>query len=171
MEFEFHGQYEKDEYFKAIFLAGKPSRRNIAIRMTVFLLLLACLIAYWIGLQNEGTLTGMRISRLLKYAFSLLVILYFVFQPYINIRETSNRLWKDPVIRRQISGGVSNLGIRYENHTQNWETFSHKFMTDDLVVLITSDRLMSCLPRHFFTSDEDWHRVCKIIENRVIEAK
>ena len=171
MEIEFSGYYDKKEYFSAIYMAGKPSKRSLIYRVGFFVIFLGLTIGYAVmsrDITNPGDLVS---GRMIRYAAGLLILAYFNFLPYITIRQTASRIWKDPVIRGHISGSVNSQGIRYGQNTQLWETFSHKFMTKDLAVLVTTGRNMACLPRHFFASDADWDGVCRIINEKVIEAR
>ncbi|MCP4614023.1 MAG: hypothetical protein GY845_35500, partial [Planctomycetes bacterium] len=154
MEIEFQGQYEKQQYFKAIYLAGKPSKRSTILRILLFLGFTGLLIGLAVVTMRDSEVTGYEISKIFRHLFTVLVLAYFIFQPYIKIYTTANCLWRDPLIRRKITGSVSNQGISYGTYyNQEWDSFIIKRETKDMVVFLTADRTMSLFPRHFFKDD------------------
>lgn len=171
MEIEFQGQYTKEEYLRAIRIIGKPSKWGMALRILFLLLSVGLVIYYAVTTIQGGGFTGSETSRLVRYLITMSILGYLVAKPYLDIRATAAKLWNDPLVQRPVSGRVDSLGVTYENYTQNWDGFAYKFLTDDLVILMTTDRTMSLLPRHFFRAESDWRMFRQLVDQRVIVAK
>lgn len=171
MTIEFAGQYEKKQYLKAIQMAGKPKTWSTIWRTALFIALTGLVIALFISAKQEGDLSRFQLSRLSRGVIGIAALAYFIFMPYINIYRTANRLWNDPLVRRPIYGTVSGLGITYDTQTTPWDEFAFKHVSDDLVVLVTADRIMSALPRSFFRNEDDWQHFRQMIEQYVVVAR
>lgn len=171
MNIEFAGQFEKNQYLKAIQLAGKPKTWSTIWRTALFIVLTGLIIALFVAAKQEGDLSGYRLSRLGRGLIGIALLAYFIFMPYINIYRTANRLWNDPLARRPIHGSVSGLGITFDTQTTPWDEFAFKHVTDDLVVLVTADRVMSALPRSFFRNEDDWRHFRQMVEQYVVAAR
>lgn len=171
MDIEFRGRYEKSQYLKAIRLAGTPSKWSTLWRIFLFLLMTGLTIAYAVTAGQDGGFDGFRLTRILRYLVMIVFLAGIIFMPFVNIYCTANRLWKDPLIRREISGYVSTQGITYGTTLTAWNDFAFKFITDDLVVLLTADRVISTLPRNFFKTESDWQNFRRMVEYYVLVAK
>lgn len=171
MDIEFQGQFEKSQYLEAIRLAGTPKKWSTIWRVILFVGFTALAAVYAFTAMQDGEAAGNEISRFIRYGLAIAVLGYFIFRPYIAIRQTANRLWNDPLVRRTIQGTVSSQGITYGTLTTPWSDFAFKHVTDDLVVLLTADRTMSALPHSFFRDESDWQRFRQMVEHHVMVAK
>ncbi len=81
MEIEFQGQYEKQQYFKAVCLAGKPSKRSTILRILLFLGFSGLLIGLAVVTMRDSEAMGYEISKIFRRLFTVLVLAYFIFQP------------------------------------------------------------------------------------------
>lgn len=171
MEIEFEGAYTKEQYFRAVRLAGRPSKLSIAWRAALLLLFIGLLIASIVAANEAGGMTAAQTGRLVRHLLTGALLTYFLAAPFITIERTAAKLWSDPLVRRRLSGYVSGLGVTVGNYTEPWDKFAWKHQTDDLMVLVTADRTMSLLPRSFFRDDADWRAFLKMVEARVVVAK
>ncbi len=175
MEIEFQGQYDKASIFKAVSLANKPSRRNKLIRIGLTVLFLAIYAAYFINLTGKENLSSLDFLKSGRHLITLLIVAYFLLQPYISSFFTAAGLWKNPAMQKPLAGVISSQCITYINATKEreeiaWENFAKKQMTKDLIVLLTADGVLLFFPRHFFKTDNDWQRVKQWVDFKVVEA-
>ncbi|HEY9087675.1 MAG TPA: hypothetical protein VIO36_05860 [Anaerolineaceae bacterium] len=171
MDIEFQGEYTKEQYFRAVRLAGRPSKRSLIWRIAIFVLFAGLLIAYAVAAGQDGERTAAESTRLVRYLVTGGLLAYFVAAPFIKTEQTAAKLWSDPLVRRRLSGYVSGLGITVGSYTEPWEKFAWKYLTDDLVVLVTGERTMSLLPRSFFRDEADWRAFREMVDHRVVVAK
>lgn len=175
MEIEFQGQYDKPTIFKAVSLANKPSKRNTIIRIGFTILFLAIYIAYFINLGSKETLSSFDFLKAGRHLITLPIVAYFLLQPYISSYFAASNLWKDPTMQRPLAGAISSQGVAYISSTKKrreiaWESFAKKQMSENLIVLLTADGVLSFFPRHFFKTDNDWQRVKQWVDFKVTEA-
>jgi hypothetical protein len=173
MEIEFQGQYDKATLFKAVQLANKPSKRNTILRISFAVLIVALFVAYAIAIANKDSLSSFEIFRSGRHLITIPFLLYFLLQPYISAYQTTNNLWKSPFMRAPMQGVVSSQGIVYGvsvGRTETpWGKFAKKQVTNNLIVLLTDDGILSILPRHFFKTENDWQIVTQWVKVKVIE--
>lgn len=175
MEIEFQGQYDKDTIFRAVKLANKPSKRNSFIRIGLAILIAFIFIAYFIAISNKESPSSFEIFRSGRHLITIPVILYFLLQPYISSYQTATNLWKNPTMQKPLAGTISGQGIAYISSSKgrkemDWGNFAKKQVTDNLIVLLTVDGVLSFFPRHFFKTDNDWRIVVQWVNSKVVEA-
>jgi hypothetical protein len=172
MELEFNGKYDQPTYFKAVSLAYRPSKRSLITRIFAFILFGVLYAALIVVNSQEEIRSALEVAGLFRHLLTLLVLGYLVFQPYITAYRTASRLWKDPLVRRQLTGRISSLGIQYAPSPDwiHWDHFIKVHKTPGLVVMLTAARNFVALPRTFFESDQDWVILNQMIDSRVQEA-
>lgn len=175
MEIEFQGQFDKVTIYKAVKLANKPSKRNSIIRIGLTILFLAIYIAYFISVGNQENLSTFDFLRAGRHLFTLPFIAFFLLQPYISSYFTASNLWKNPSMQKPLSGAISNQGIAYissskTRHEIVWDRFAKKQSSENLIVLLTADGILSIFPRQFFKTADDWQRIKQLIDFKVTEA-
>jgi hypothetical protein len=172
MELEFSGQHDQSVYFKAVSRAYQPSRRSMLIRIFVFILFGAIYAALIVVYSQEEARSELEAARLFRHLITLLVLGYLVFQPHITSYRAASRLWKDPLVRRQLAGRISSLGIQYAPSQVwiGWDSFIKVYKAPGLIVLLTAARKFVVLPRTFFKSDQEWITLNQLIDSRVQEA-
>jgi hypothetical protein len=171
MEIEFQGQHNQKQYYQAIFLAGQPSRRSLILRILIFIVFTSLLTALAIETLQDGEATEYQIVRIGRHLITALILAYFIFRPYISIYQTANRLWQDPFVRMPYKGSISSQGISLFGQLTPWEQYLTRHITDELIVVMTADRTMTALPRHFFQDQKDWERVRELVLQKVVEAR
>ncbi len=174
MEIEFQGQYDKNTTFKAVKLANKPSRLNSIIRIGLTALIAFIFIAYYVAIANKESLSSFEIFRSGRHLITIPILLYFLLQPYISSYQTAANIWKNPIMQKPLSGVISSQGVAYISSTgrreTDWAKFAKKHVTENLIVLLTADGVLSFFPRHFFKDDNDWRIVVQWANSKVAEA-
>ena len=175
MEIEFQGQYDKATVFKAVALANKPSKRNSLIRIGLTVLFVAIYATYFITVADKDGLSSFEILRSGRHLITLPFIAYFLLQPYISSFFAASNLWKNPNMQKPLAGVISDQGIVYISLSKSrreiaWESFAKKRISEDLIVLLTADGVLSFFPRHFFKTEADWKRVKQWVDFKVAET-
>ena len=170
MEIEFKGRYNKAQFFKGVYLAAKPSNTSTVLRVVAFLVFAGVLIALAVTTYQDDP-AGFQISRLPRHFGTALILGYLAFQPFISMFFTARGLWDDQMAQNTLYGKVTNQGITLGGYPQTWDRFVLKRFSEEFVVLQTTNRSYTLLQRNFFKAEEDWHRVVKLIEHKVVEPK
>jgi hypothetical protein len=170
MEIEFEGIYTKAQYFRGVYLARKPSSGSTAMRVGGFVVFTGLLIALAVMTFQDDP-SAFRVSKLFQYVFTDLVLGFVIFRPYINSYQTASRLWNDRLTQDWIKGTVTSQGISVGTYHETWDRYNFMRIAEDMVVLLSADRIMLLLLRDFFKSEENWKRVVKLIEKKVVEPK
>ena len=175
MEIEFQGQYDKGTIFKAVKLANKPSKSNSLIRIGITVLIVIIFVAYFISVAMQENLSSFEIFRSGRHLITAPILLYFLLQPYISSYQLATSLWKNPTMQKPLIGAISNQGVAYISSSTgrreiDWSKFAKKQVTENLVVLLTADGVLSFFPRHFFKTDNDWRIVVQWVHSKVVEA-
>jgi len=175
MEIEFHGQYDKKSFMKAVSLASKPSKRNALIRLGISFIFVLIFAAYFINLAMEDNLSSFELLRSSRHVISILILVYFIFQPNISAYIVALRLWKDPSTRKPLAGAISGQGITFFTSTngrreKGWESYVKKRTTEDMLVLLSAAGELTYFTRQFFNNDEDWKKVVQWANFKVMEA-
>jgi len=162
MEIEFSGQLDKRLYRRALSLLHKPSRTSTIIRLALTaVLILAATIAIVDRVTGANRL-ALDWTRVGRYLFALPAIVYVALQPYFGPYLTTNRLWRNAGVRATRTGTVSERGVTLqlaESHPEiRWADVARWRANDELVVLITTQRSVLIMPRHFFRSEADWQQ-------------
>ena len=112
MEIEFNGYYQKDIYFKAIRWIYRPSNKSLILRVGAFVIftVLYTLTIVTTFQQEEGA-SSFELTRIGRHLITFLILAYILLQPYISSYRKATELWNDPVIRRNITGRVSTMGV------------------------------------------------------------
>ncbi len=174
MEIEFQGQYDKSTTFKAVKLANKPSKLNSVIRVGLTVLITFIFIAYYVSIANKESLSSFEIFRSGRHLIIIPILLYFLLQPYLSSYQAAANIWKNPIMQKPLSGAISGQGVAYISSTgrseTDWAKFAKKRVTENLIVLLTADGVLSFFPRHFFKDDNDWRIVLQWVSSKVVEA-
>jgi len=175
MEIEFQGQYDKATVFKAVYLANKPSKRNSLIRIVLTVLFVVIYAAYFLTVASKESLSSFEMLRSSRHLITLPIIAYFLLQPHISSYIAATNLWRNPTMTKPLTGVISGQGVAYISLTKGrreitWEKFTKSQTTDNLIVLLTADGILSFFPRHFFKTDNDWKRVQQWVDFKVVEA-
>ena len=172
MEIEFSGHYQKDIYFKAIRWIYRPSNKALTLRIGAFVIFAVLYIAnIIIAFQEEGA-SSFEIARIGRHLITFLLLGYVLFQPYINSYRKATELWNDPVVRRNITGRVSSMGVMINPGKDwiTWDQFVKVNKTPEAITLLTASRMFVLLQRSFFRDDRDWKIVQNIVDTKVQEV-
>jgi len=172
MEIEFHGLYDKDIFFKAVFLANKPSGRYAVIRAIILLVVGASFILSIIALITTAPENSVRIIRPI---ITSLILGYFLLQPYFTSRQIATQLWNDSSTQKPQNGTINSQGITYISPTAqshiSWEDFARLRQMKGVVVLLTAGGRLSIFPHNFFNNEEDWEKFQSWVKYKIVEAK
>ena len=172
MDIEFSGYYNKDIYFSTIRWIFNPSRVSQFLRIGVFVLFggLYALNIYF-AFQEEGR-SSFALARIGRHLFTFLLLGYILVQPYINSYRRATELWNDPVIRRNLTGRVSTIGVIIDPMKDwlTWDKFVKVNRMPDAIVLLTAASMFVLLQRDFFKTEQDWKMVQNIVDTKVQEV-
>ena len=172
MEIEFSGYYQKDIYFKAIRWIFRPSNKALILRVGAFVIFAALYIAnIGIAFQQEGG-SSFEMARIGRHLITFLILGYILLQPYINSYRKATELWNDPVIRRNITGRVSTMGVMIDpgKEWMPWVQFVKVNKTPEAITLLTASSMFVLLQRSFFREERDWKMVQSIVDTKVQEV-
>jgi hypothetical protein len=169
MDIEISGEYERHGYFRAIAWIFRPSRRDLLLRIGAFVLfggLYALTVLH--SLQDDGQ-TTFENARLARHLITFAFLGYIVVQPYLTAYRAAASLWRDPLVRRRITGRVNNVGVTIDpmKDPLTWDQFIKINNAPDMTVLLTTTRTFVLLPRAFFKDQRDWDTFQRIAGSRV----
>lgn len=169
MEIEFKGQYSRGDVFKAVFLANKPNRKRELIRIGIASLAMVIYVAYTIlvAVQNKTPLLDPNLIG--SHLLYLLLIALFLYYPNITSIITALKIWKAPTMRYEYRGTISSAGILYSGKKTmiTWDQIVKKQVTDEIIVLLTTNGILSFFPRGFFRSEGDWQQATQLVESNL----
>ncbi|HLO15091.1 MAG TPA: hypothetical protein VK206_09690 [Anaerolineales bacterium] len=172
MEIEFSGYYQKDIYFKVIRWIYRLSPKSLILRVAAFVVFSALYGAVIVvALQEEGA-SSFELARIGRHLITFLILGYLLVQPYINSYRRATELWNDPVIRRNITGRVSTIGVSIDpmKDWMTWDTFVKTNKTPVAITLLTASGMFVLLQRSFFREERDWKMVQNIVDTKVQEV-
>lgn len=172
MEIEFNGRYQRDIYFNTIRWIYRPSNRSLILRIAAFVIFGALYAATIVLTFQEENASSFELARVGRHLITFLILGYVLLQPYIQSYRKASELWKDPVIRRNITGRVSTMGIILDpmKDWMKWDTFVRVNKTPDAITLLTASNMFVLLQRSFFKDERDWKMVSNIVDTRVQEV-
>ena len=91
MVVEFHGQFDKLTFFKAVALANRPSRRSMLFH---YVLIGIAVIFLVINVFNFFARGGQSSDDILSIVLSIIILLYFIFGVRLTTQTLAARLWK-----------------------------------------------------------------------------
>lgn len=171
MDVEFKGTYTRKDVFRAVFLANQPTRKRALIRMGIAVLALVIYIAYIVltSIQNKTPLLDPNLIG--SHVMYLLLIALFLYYPNITTTITALKIWNAPTMRHEYRGTISSEGVLYAGKKTliTWEMIARKQVTPEIIVLLTSNGILSFFPRGFFISEGDWQRANQLVEFNLSE--
>jgi hypothetical protein len=173
MEIEFHGTYTRQDVFRAVLLANKPTTRKALVRIGISLLAIGLYVAFVVFAAEKTQAPLLDTGSLGRHLFTLILVGFFQFYPEILSLITAAKLWRDPVFRNPFSGTISSAGIQYTGKKSllDWKRFKKRQISTDLIALLTKDGILSFFPRRFFRSDADWERVTQLVSFKELDLK
>lgn len=172
MEIEFKGIYTRKDVFRAVFLANKPTRKRELIRIGISALALIIYIAYTVLTSIQYKTPLLQLNMVGSHLLYLLLIALFLYYPNLTTYITALKIWNAPTMRFEYRGSLSSAGILYagKKTTITWDQIAKKQVTDEIIVLLTSNGILSFLPRGFFRSEGDWKRATELVEFNLNEV-
>ena len=172
MEIEFRGFYTRSDIFKAVFLANKPTQKRGLIRIGFAVLALIIYIAYTVLTAIQAKTPILDPNLFGSHLMYLLLIALFLYYPTITSSITALKIWRAPTMRYEYKGTLSSAGILYSGKKTliTWEEIAKKQITSEIIVLLTSNGILSFFPRGFFKSEGDWQRATQLVEFNLNEV-
>jgi hypothetical protein len=172
MDIAFSGFYKKDIYFRTIRWIYKPTTSSLIIRIAAFVIFGALYTATIVNsFQGEGA-SSFELVRMGRHLITFLILGYILFLPYVNSYRKSSELWNDPVIRKNITGRVSTMGIIIDPMKDwlTWDKFIKVNNQPDSIALLTASRMFVLLQRDFFQDEQDWKMLQNMVAAKVQEV-
>jgi hypothetical protein len=172
MDIEFKGTYTRKDVFRAVFLANKPTKKQEIIRIALASLALVIYVGYNILMSVQNKTPLFDSSLIVSYFIYLLLIALFMYYPNITSTITALKIWRAPTMRYEYKGKISSEGILYTGKKTmiTWEQIRRKQITSEIIVLLTSNGILSFFPRGFFKSEGDWQRAIELVEFNMNEV-
>jgi hypothetical protein len=81
-------------------------------------------------------------------------------------------MWRNPSVRRKLTGVVSKKGIKYRlkegSNELLWERFIRVRKAQNLVTLVTHEGLLIIFPRSFFKNEADWQKFERLVDMKIV---
>ncbi|HCS39872.1 MAG TPA: hypothetical protein DIW44_09860 [Anaerolineaceae bacterium] len=172
MEIDFKGIYTRGDVFKAVLLANQPTRKRELIRIGIASLAMVIYVAYnvLVSIQNKTPLIDPKMIG--SHLLYILLITLFQYYPLITSSVTALKIWRAPTMRHEYKGTISSAGILYSGKKTliTWDQIVKKQVTDEIIVLLTGNGILSFFPREFFRSESDWQRATQLVEFNLNEV-
>ena len=113
-------------------------------------------------------------SRTLRTLVQVVVLGYFVVQPYVASRQLIQRLSAGS---QTMMGVITPLGVTYRDGAGNqiveypWNSYYHIYKADGLIVLSTAESRISIFPSSLFKNEQDWNNFLEYVDSRVRPVK
>lgn len=173
MDVEFKGIYTRNDVFRAVFLANKPTQKRGLIRIGIAALALVIYIAYTVLTAIQAKTPILDPQLFGSHLLYLLLIALFLYYPAITSSITAMKIWRAPTMRHEYKGIISSEGILYSGKKTliTWDQIAKKQVTDEIIVLLTGNGILSFFPREFFRSEGDWQRAIQLVESNLKEVE
>lgn len=170
MEIPFHGQYDKELFFKSVRLANQPPRNRRLVRTFMLVFILAAIVVLISRLIETGDILGNA-----TYIALIMLIGAFLARSYLQPQLAAQKMWNNPSVRRRLNGVITKRGIIYHleegNNEIPWERFLRVRKAQNLTTLTTRDGLLVIFPQRFFKNQADWQRFNSLIDSKVVSIK
>lgn len=171
MNIDFEGQYQEDQYVRAIRMVITPSLKSTLLRVGAFIVTAVVVFLIYSHGMQDGQFDEIDTNRFRLALFVGGLLTVYLITPYIGITATAKRLWKKPSVQKVKSGTITEEGITYGDRLKPWVSYCRKYISEDMVLLITGDQGMSLLPRQFFKEESDWRQFREMVEKYAVKAK
>ncbi len=173
MDVEFKGIYTRKDVFSAVFLANQPTRKRALLRIGIAVLALVIYIAYTVltSIQNKTPILDPNLFG--SHFMYLLLIALFLYYPAITSSITALKIWRASTMRHEYRGTISSEGVLYAGKKTlvTWEMIAKKQVTEEIIVLLTSNGILCFFPRGFFISEGDWQRANQLVDFNLNEVE
>jgi len=171
MEIDFKGIYTRGDVFKAVFLANKPTKKRELMRIGIASLAMVIYIAYTVLVSIQSKTALFDPNLISSHLLYVLLIALFLYYPQITSSITALKIWRAPTMRHEYNGTLSSAGILYAGKKTliTWDQIVTKQVSDEIIVLLTGNGILSFFPRGFFRSEGDWQRATRLVESSLKE--
>lgn len=170
MEISFHGQYDKELFFKAVGLANQPPKSRRFVRTFMILFIAAAIVVLISRLIESGNILDNA-----TYIVLVMLIGAFLVRSYLQPHLAAREMWSNPSVRMKLGGVVTKKGIIYRLEAGNteilWERFLRVRKARNLTTLTTRDGLLVIFPQRFFKNQADWERFNSLVDSKVVSIQ
>jgi len=170
MEIPFHGQYDKELFFKAVRLANQPPRNRRFVRSFMLVFIVAAIAVLVSRLIETGDILANA-----TYIVLVMIIGAFLARSFLQPHLAARTMWSNPSVQRNLRGVVTKRGITYRleegNNEIPWERFLRVRKAKNLTTLTTRDGLLVIFPSHFFKNQANWQRFNSLIGSKIVSIK
>jgi hypothetical protein len=167
MEITFRGQYDKNLFFKSVMLANQPPRNRRIAQSFLLAFILVAIVVLVIRLIESHDILGNAI-----YITVVMIISAFLARAYLQPYLAARTMWRNPSVRRKLTGVVSKKGIKYRlkegSNELLWERFIRVRKAQNLVTLVTREGLLIIFPRSFFKNEADWQKFERLVDMKIV---
>jgi len=169
MEVKFRGFYSKADVYHAVFLANRPPARKTRMRTGIAAIALVVYVAYVVYSAYKAHSPVLEMQSLGSHILILILLGVFLWYPKLISWITALKIWRAPTFHKEFSGMISEAGIQYDGKKTiiTWQQIARNQSTEDMIVLLTSNGILSFFPRGFFRSAGDWQRAIQTVEGEL----
>lgn len=150
-------------------LANQPPKNRRFVRSFLLVFILVAVVVLISRLIETGDIFGN-----VTYIVVVMIVGAFLLRSYLQPYLGARQMWKNPSVRRKLTGAVTKKGILYRLEAGNneipWERFTRVRKVNNLVTLVTREGLLVIFPRSFFKSDSDWQRFERLVDTRIVSV-
>jgi len=167
MEIPFHGQYDKELFFRSVQLANRPAGNRRYIRTFMLVFIAAAVVVLVSRLIESGDVLSNT-----TYIALIMLVGAFLVRSYLQPQFAARDMWRNPSVQRTLRGVITKKGITYRlkegTNEIPWERFLRVRKTKNLTTLTTRDGLLLIFPQRFFKNESDWQRFNSLIDSKVV---
>ena len=157
MEIAFRGQYDKNLFYKSVMLANQAPKNRRFVQTIMLVFVVAAIVILVARLIETRDVLGNA-----TYITLVMIIGAFLARSYLQPYLAARKMWKNPAIRRQLTGVITKSGIRYQLEEGGneilWDRFTRVRKVRNLITLVTREGLLVIFPRPFFNNEADWQK-------------
>jgi hypothetical protein len=167
MEISFHGQYDRDLFFRSVMLANQPPKSHRYVQAFMFVFIVAAIAILVSRLIETGDILGNA-----TYIVLVMIIGAFLTRSFLQPYFAARKMWTNPAVRQKLTGVVAKDGIVYQLEAGNneilWERFNRIRKANNLITLVTREGLLVIFPRAFFKNDADWRTFERLVDTKIV---
>ena len=167
MEIAFRGQYDKNLFYKSVMLANQAPKNRRFVQTIMLVFVVAAIVILVARLIETRDVLGNA-----TYITLVMIIGAFLARSYLQPYLAARKMWKNPAIRRQLTGVITKSGIRYQLEEGGneilWDRFTRVRKVRNLITLVTREGLLVIFPRPFFNNEADWQKFGKLVDTKII---
>ena len=166
MKLPFSGSYDKKLFFAATQRANAPARQQKWLYYLMWMVLGAVLIS-----AGKTYLAERRLQPIALHLALAALLAAALWQQYMPSWLAARKMWKNPSIRREWKGEITDSGILYRlpegEKRYSWKEIRRIRMSRNFVSLVTTQGMLLIFPRRFFHREKDWARFRAFLQKKI----